>query len=584
MRPGCSIPPLTLGEDAAFWVLFVISTLKGHVLMVDVVTRFAPSPSGHLHVGSARSALYCWAFAKGRDGRFILRIEDTDQKRRSEAAAAGFLLDLEWLGIGWDEGPMYQSNGGGDNGPYVQSERLEFYQQAIATLLDEDKAYYAFETPEELDAARKAARAATTEYRYDGASKTMSKDDAAKRVASGDAAVVRFRSSGEAIELNDVVLGTTVVPAGEIDDFVIQKADGFPTYHLAVVVDDALMRVSHVLRAQEHFLNTAKHMMLQDALGYARPVYGHLSIIMNPDGSKMSKRDKDKAVRAALKEQGVRERPRDALCDAFDFDRWIDDKTVQLDLAALEDLAERFDVDLPEINVADFRRSGYLPSVLCNFLALNGWNPGNDREHFDTVFLAEHFALDRVHKAPAKFDRKKLLSFNHDALQQMGLDAFVAAAAAHGRTFHEGFVAALSDDQLAILLGASQTRSKTLDDPFVSNQFLVMADEEIEWPISKPVRKAMFKGETPGLSRLPGLKTAIEGIEPFDAANIEAVLEAYAAEACDGNLGQVAQPLRVAVTGGPVSPPIYDTLAMLGKEAVVVRIERCIAALSQVEG
>lgn len=551
--------------------------------MVDVATRFAPSPSGHLHVGSARSALYCWAFARGRDGRFILRIEDTDQKRRSEAAAAGFLMDLEWLGIGWDEGPLYGSNGGGDNGPYVQSERLEFYAQAVATLVEEDKAYYAFETPEELDAARKIAREAKTEYRYDGASKGMLKDEAAKRVARGEAAVVRFRSSGDAIELNDAVLGTTVVPAGEIDDFVIQKADGFPTYHLAVVVDDALMGVSHVLRAQEHFLNTAKHMMLQNALGYACPVYGHLSIITNSDGSKMSKRDKDKTVRAALKEQGVRECPDDALCDAFEFDRWINDKTVQLDLASLEDLADRFDIPLPEINVADFRRSGYLPSVLCNFLALNGWNLGHDREHFDNVFLAEHFALDRVHKAPAKFDRQKLLSFNHDALQQMDLDAFVAAAAAHGRAFHAAFVEAISEEQLTILLGASQVRSKTLDDPFVSNRFLVQDDHEIAWPITKPVRKAMFKGETPGLSRLPALKEVVEGIEPFDAAGIEAALDAYAQSTCDGNLGQVAQPLRVAVTGGPVSPPIHATLAMLGKEATVNRIERCIEALSKVE-
>lgn len=551
--------------------------------MANVATRFAPSPSGHLHVGGARTALYCWAFARGHSGRFILRIEDTDQKRRSDSAVAGFMVDMDWLGISWDEGPTYEANGGGENGPYLQSERLELYNTAIMQLIEDGKAFYAFDSAEELEMARAAARKAKVEYRYDGPSRSMSKDEALQRLADGEQAVVRLRSTGDSVRINDAVLGETLVPGGEIDDFVIRKADGFPTYHLAVVVDDALMGVTHVLRAQEHFLNTAKHMMLQDALGYERPVYGHLSIITNPDGSKMSKRDKDKVLRLALKDQGVAECPSEARCENEVFKNWLDDKTIQLDLAVLEDLAERFCVALPEINVADFRRSGYLPSVLCNFLALNGWNPGNDKEHFDNRFLAEHFSLDRVQKAPAKFDRQKLLSFNHDAIQALSIDEFVCAATAHGNEFRKSFVEAVTSDQLAVLLGASQTRSKTLDDPFVNNQYLVLSDDAIEWPISKPLRKAMFKGESPGLSRLPALKALLGNIEPFDSGTIETALSDFALNECDGNLGQVAQPLRIAVTGGPVSPPIHDTLAMLGKAASQRRIDRCIDSLSTID-
>jgi glutamyl-tRNA synthetase len=551
--------------------------------MSDVATRFAPSPSGHLHVGGARTALYCWAFARGRDGRFILRIEDTDQKRRSDAAIDGFMKDLAWLGIDWDEGPAHGSNGGGDHGPYLQSERLGIYADAIERLLSDGRAYYAFETAEELDGSRTDARREKREYRYDGRSKHLSREEAERRVAAGEPAVVRFRTPEGAVELSDGVLGEATVPAGEIDDFVIQKADGFPTYHFAVVVDDALMGVTHVLRAQEHFLNTAKHLMLQDALRYARPVYGHLSIIMNPDGSKMSKRDKDKVLRAALREKEITAPPKGVACTQETFARWIDDKTVQLELSELQELATHFEVVLPEINVADFRRSGYLPEVLCNFLALNGWNPGDDVEHFDNAFLAERFNLNRVQKAPAKFDRQKLLAFNHDGLQAMSPEEFAVAAGAHGREFHPEFVAALDPAQLEILLGASQARSKTLDDPFTSNRFLVEADVAIEWPISKPIRKAMFKGEVTGLDRLPELRKMLAELEPFEPGAIESALAAFAEAACDGKLGLAAQPLRIAVTGGPVSPPIHDTLAMLGKNSVLARIDRCIATLSAVE-
>ncbi len=551
---------------------------------MTVVTRFAPSPSGSLHVGGARTALFCWAFARGRDGRFVLRIEDTDRKRSSEAASLGFMTDLDWLGIGWDEGPVHGDQGGGDHGPYFQSERLSIYTELLERLVAEGKAYHAFDTAAELDAKRKAAREAKQAYRYDRAALELSADEVAAKLAAGEPSVIRFRTPDAPITITDEVLGEATLPAGEVDDFVIRKADGFPTYHFAVVVDDAMMEVSHVLRAQEHFSNTAKHIVLQDALGFERPVYGHLSLIFNPDGSKMSKRDKDKTLRAAVRERGIDAPPIDAagepVVTAEVWAKWMGDKTVQLELESLEAAAALLDVALPEINVSDFRRSGYLPEALCNFLALNGWSAGDDLEKFDLEFLAGNFGLDRVQKTPAKFDRDKLLAFNLDAIQAMDADGFHDRARAHAEVFHPVFLERLDEAQFRVLCDASRERSKTLDEPFRTNRFLVAADDEITWTVSKPVRKAMFKGEPTGLALLESILPSLEASEAFDAATLEATITAFAEARADGNLGRIAQPLRIAVSGGPISPPIFDTLAILGRESVVARIRGCLESLS----
>lgn len=554
---------------------------------MTVVTRFAPSPSGHLHVGGARTALFCWAFAKGRDGRFILRIEDTDQKRSSDAASLGFMRDLDWLGIDWDEGPSLPEVpgcGGGEHGPYFQSERLAIYDAHLQRLLDAGLAYHAFDTAAELDAKRAAARAEKRAYRYDRAALSLSADEVAAKLAAGEPSVVRFKSPDEPITIVDAVLGEATLPAGEVDDFVIRKADGFPTYHFAVVVDDALMRVSHVLRAQEHFNNTAKHMLLQDALGFPRPVYGHMSIIMNPDGSKMSKRDKDKVLRAAVAERGLDASPAGddgtPIVDAETWTRWLGDKSIQLELDVLERVAATLGVELPEINVSDFHRSGYLPEVLCNFLALNGWSPGDDLEKFDNAFLKSRFDLDRVQKTPAKFDRDKLLAFNLDAIQAMTADEFHDRARAHAEVFHPEFLAKLDDAQFRTLCEASRERSKTLDEPFRTNRFLVLPDEAIEWTVSKPVRKAMFKGEPTGLDLLAAIRPVLAEIAAFDAATLEPAITAFVEANAEGNLGRIAQPLRIAVSGGPVSPPIFDTLAILGRASVLARIDRCLETLT----
>lgn len=547
------------------------------------VTRFAPSPSGHLHVGGARTALFCWAFAKGRGGKFLLRIEDTDQKRSSDAASVGFLKDLDWLGIDWNEGPTFTRPdgavvGGGPHGPYFQSERLDIYNRYIDQLVREGKAYFAFDTPAELDAKRKAALAAKVPYRYDRAALALDEAEVAAKRAAGVPAVVRLKVPAGPITIKDQILGEATLPDGEVDDFVIRKVDGFPTYHFAVVVDDELMQVTHVLRAQEHFTNTAKHMVLQDALGFRRPTYGHLPIICNPDGSKMSKRDKDKTLRAAVQAKGLTAPPAGTVSPER-WASWLGDKNVQLDLEDAIRLAESIDVALPEINVDDFKRSGYLPEVLCNFLSLNGWSPGENIEKFDNAFLQSRFDLGRVQKTPAKFDRVKLLAFNCDAITSMDRERYVELVRAHGERYHPEFLKRLTAGQLRMLADASHERSKTLDDLYRGNRWVVADDERLVWEDSKNVRKAMLDGTPRGVDRLRELLPALQGVGAWLAADIEAVVKAYADQHCEGQIGKVAQPLRVAVTGGTVSPPIFDTLAILGKASALRRIERCLAAM-----
>jgi len=548
------------------------------------VTRFAPSPSGHLHVGGARTALFCWAYAKGRGGAFLLRIEDTDQKRSSDAASVGFLKDLDWLGIDWNEGPTFTRPdgrvvGGGDHGPYFQSERLDIYNGLIARLIAEGKAYYAFDTPEELDAKRKASLAAKLPYRYDRSALRLSPDEVAAKLAAKVPAVVRVKVPAGSITIRDEILGEVTLPEGEVDDFVIRKVDGFPTYHFAVVVDDELMGVTHVLRAQEHFTNTAKHMVLQDLLGYRRPVYGHLPIICNPDGSKMSKRDKDKALRAAVVAKGLSAPPTGTVSQER-WTTWLGDKNVQLDFDDAQRVAEALDVALPEINVDDFRRSGYLPEVICNFLSLNGWSPGENLEKFDNDLLKARFDLPRVQKTPAKFDRMKILAFNCDAITAMDRERFVALAKAHGERYHPEFLARLTPEQFRMLADASHERSKTLDDLYRGNRWLVTPDERLVWEESKNVRKAMLDGSPRGIDTLRSVLPLLTAIADWKAASIETVLTGFVtATFGEGQMGKVAQPLRVAVTGGTVSPPIFDTLAILGKASAIRRIERCLATL-----
>lgn len=555
-----------------------------------VITRFAPSPTGHLHIGGARTALLCWAYAQraqkeGGNGRFLLRIEDTDQARSSESSTRGILEDLAWLGIDWADGPTVEHDGhtiGGDDrgvGPYYQSQRLDLYNQHIDQLIESDHAYPAFETPEELEAKRKEAIDAKVGYKYDREALQIPREERMKRMAAGEPHVVRLRMPDEPIAVHDQILGDVTVGPDEFDDFIIRKRDGFPTYHLAVVVDDALMGVTHVLRGQEHLINTPRHIAIQRALGFSIPTYAHLPLIFNADGSKMSKRDKDKTAKKAVKDANLSTSPIEGLSDA-DFAKWLKDKTRQLPSDQLLTLAGMLRVHLPEIDVEDFRRAGYLPEALNNYLALLGWNPkaknpdGTDVEHFDMDYLAANYSFEGMGKGQAKFDRVKLLSFNGDAIAQLSDEEFAKRWHQWATSYDAALCARFSATDMLMLAPAVKTRCKTLADGRDVVGFAFIADDAIEYD-GKALHKALLKGDAKGLEMLKLFVDELDSIDPFTPEAIEQGVAAFC-EKHEVGMGKVAQPIRVAVTGGPVSPPLGQTLAIIGKAAVSARIQRCI--------
>ena len=551
-----------------------------------VFTRFAPSPTGHLHVGGARTALFCWAFAKGRGGSFLLRVEDTDQKRSSEAAVAGILEDLAWLGLVWDEGPTHGGVGGDPRGvgPFFQADRVDAYNAAVGQLIEEGRAYAAFETAQELEAKRRAAQEANETYRYDRAALEIPEDERMSRMLAGEPHVVRLKAPDHDIVVADSVLAEVRFAAGELDDFVIRKADGFPTYHLAVVVDDEAMGVTHVLRGQEHLQNTPRHVALQQALGYRTPVYAHLPLIFNPDNSKMSKRDKDKGLRAHCKAHGIT-RPPAGTIDEASFSAWLEDKHSQLAADDLRAVAAGVGFTPPEIDVEDFRRSGYLPEVLCNYLALLGWNPGEknedgtDLERFSMAYLAGKFDLHRIGKSASKFDREKLLAFNADEIQNAMSDAQFAGAWREWLERYDRDTLEALGDRLGAAASAARQRTRVLGEASGVVRFALV--EEVQFD-DKAVQKVLLKNDGEGLAALESLAKVIEAVSPFEADALEEAIKQW----CEGKglgMGKAAQPLRVAVTGGTVSPGLGQTLALIGKDASLRRIEACLAHVRAVQ-
>lgn len=581
-----------------------------------VVTRFAPSPTGHLHIGGARSALFCWAFAaglkrRGVDGRFMIRIEDTDQARSSDESARGILEDLAWLGIEWDDGPELRLPSGrtigGDSravGPYFQARRVDTYNAYIESLVRLGRAYPAFESGEELDALRKAAVAAKKTYRYDRpADVSPGVFPAARweRARKGEKHVVRFLALREEVVVPDRVLGDVRIAPGELDDFVIRKADGFPTYHFAVVIDDELMGVTHVMRAQEHLANTPRHVAMQKALvrldtgaPFRTPEYAHMPLIFNMDGTKMSKRDKAKAARKAAKDALAKgQTAADLAASAA-----LDEKTVadfvagehdRVDVA--EALARHLNVTLPEIEVWDFRRNGYLPEAITNFIALLGWSPGlkdeqgKDVEKFDAAFLAANFSIERIGRTNAKFDRAKLLSFNADAIKALDDGAFAArfwawlaehepdAASAVQRVFGDDPPAS---PRFRLLGRALKPRARTLREALAPARFALVDDQAYEF--DQPAVAKHLQGDAGrGLDLLRQVRERFAALSDaeFTPEQVHAITEQLAQQTGTG-MGPVSQAIRVAVTGAGVSPGIGETLAVLGRAATLARLDRCL--------
>lgn len=576
-----------------------------------VVTRFAPSPTGHLHIGGVRTALFCWAYARKHRGTFLLRIEDTDQARSSEASARGILEDLAWCGLLWDEGPGYPGQSAERDprgvGSFYQSKRLPLYNAVIDDMIERDLAYPAFDSAADLDARRKAAAEKKDTFRYKR-SPDYDRPAALARFRAGEPCVIRFNNPGKVVNVVDQVLGDIKFEPEHTDDFVLRKADGFPTYHFAVVVDDEKMGVTHVMRGQEHLNNTPRHVALQLALGYRVPKFAHLPLIFNPDSTKMSKRDKDKAAREAVKKQSLTAA---ALTGAVlgdvtpeQFAQWLDDKTRQLPADTLRRVAARAAITLPEIDVDDFRRSGYLPDVLCNYVALLGWNPGlktpdgKDLEKFDRAFLAQHFDTDRIGKTNSKFDRVKLASFNQDAIAPPPVGPLTDAAFADlWRAWCATYEPALLDrtkdstpgatgpDRFAILASGVRARAKTLREAVTAAGFILLDNRAIRYD-AKAIEKGLNKplaapneGKT-GRSLLPPARAALAAIAPggFTPAAVHDALAATAAQHLGdaANVGPIGQALRIAVTGTGVSPGINETIAALGQPSTLARIDHCL--------
>ncbi len=481
--------------------------------MNELKTRFAPSPTGHLHVGGARTALFNYLLARQTGGTFLVRIEDTDRARHDEAAVEKIVQDLRWLGLEWDEGIEV----GGPHGPYRQSRRLDLYETYVQKLLDAGRAYYAFDTREELDALRAAAEAEKRSFHYPRPATLPTDDDAEKARAAGRPVVVRLCCPDRDVTVHDEAFGDVTVPAGEMEDFVIRKADGFPTFYLANVVDDALMGVNFICRGQEFLGQTWRQASLREALGFDPPRYCHLPLILDMQGRKLSKRDGD-------------------------------------------------------VDVHSFRAAGYLPEVMVNFIALLGWRPGDNPERLSLDELVRLFGVDRIGKANAKFDRDKLLAFNTDAVAAADEDRLLAGLKDY-LALNPGPVPAGDDDLLRDLLRMNKGFRTFADIPAKCG-VLFGPDDAFDYD-PKAVKKVLRKGEGKGFAVLADLRELLAGCEWNETA-LEAALTGYC-QAHELGMGKVAQPIRVAVTGRTVSPAIYDTLGLLGREKTLARIDRCLA-------
>lgn len=530
-----------------------------------VVTRFAPSPTGYLHVGGARTALFCWLMARHHDGRMILRIEDTDQKRNTPTAAKQVQDDLRWLGIEWDEGPEID----GPNGPYAQSERLDIYKKYMDKLIAEGKAYYCFDTSEELKAMRDEAEKQKKSLIYRAPATLPTEADAEKARAEGRPVTVRFAMPDKDMVITDVVRDECTFKHSELSDFIIQKSDGFPTYHFACVVDDELMEISHIIRGQEHLMNTPWHVALQESLGFKTPIYAHMSITMSETGGKLSKRERPKALKKIIKQTG--DLDLDALTaaagiDADEMAKFLKGKSVP-DMPVIDKMAAYLGVSLPEINVVDFMKSGYLPETMINFLALLGWNPGGDREIMTTAELIECFDISRFAKSNSLFDRKKLLSFNTEHIRMLSPEKLLA----HFKNYLKivNSVVLCDDDELLARLIRINEGARTLADIEKKCRFLFADDDDLDYDM-KAVKKVLLKKD--GLAMLKLVGETLKGLGELTPESIEKCLRDLADEKEVG-LGKVAQPLRVGICGNTVSPPIFDSVDMLGIDRTLNRIQ-----------
>jgi glutamyl-tRNA synthetase len=522
---------------------------------MSVRTRFAPSPTGYLHIGGVRTALFNWLFAKGQGGQFLLRIDDTDQQRNVEEALAPILHGLKWLGLDWDEGPDGKGGDTGPCGPYYQSRRSDKYRAAVDKLLAAGAAYRDYAKPEELQAERDEAQKAGRQFAYSRDWRAETAADAARFEVDGRLGVVRLLMPRDgSLVLDDLVRGRVEFPWANEPDHVIQRADGTCLCHLATVVDDHEMQISHVIRAEEHLSNTPRQVFIFQALGYPLPQFAHLPYVAEPGSkTKLSKRKLDKYLKNR------------------DFARLMEHGQTIARRLGLAVAAETFN----PVIVDFYEQVGYLPDAILNYLLLLGWSLDDKTEEFTREEMIRQFTLERVNKAPASFDPEKLMSFQARAMQRVPIKQRVAKVLPFLQ--RAGFVAAPPPCEIGPfvtqLVEAAGDRLKVAGDILDYDEFFV-ADDQLhfdEAAVDKRLRKA-----TGTAALLRTFRAELASVEPFTAEHLEKWMHEWVA-AHDIKIGDIVHAVRVAVTGKAVGFGLFDTLAILGRERCLARIDRALA-------
>jgi len=501
----------------------------------NIRVRFAPSPTGPLHIGGVRTALFNYLFAKKHAGTFVLRVEDTDQKRYVAGAEDYISESLEWCGIPFDEGPGKD----GGFGPYRQSERKNMYFTYAKMLLESGHAYYAFDSAESLDAARKSDEAEGKTFIYNWTNRdgldnslALSETEVASRIDAGDAYVIRFKApQNETLHLQDEIRGDIHIDTNVLDDKVLFKSDGMPTYHLANIVDDHLMEITHVIRGEEWLPSLALHVLLYRALGWDAPKFAHLPLILKPVGKgKLSKRDGDKLG-----------------FPVFPLE-WKDPKSQEIS--------------------SGYREDGYLPQAVVNMLAFLGWNPGTEQEIFSLDELIQSFDLKRVNKAGAKFDPEKTKWFQQHYLQQ-----------ADNSVITESFLTLLKEKEVnttpeyaAKVVHLIKERATFVTDLWTLGHYFFVAPETYD---AKASKKA-WKEDTTSL--MNQVKELMLGAATFEAAALQDLVKGWITSN-ELSFGKIMQPLRLSLVGAMQGPDVFEIAASIGKDATLERLQKAIDTL-----
>ena len=485
--------------------------------------RIAPSPTGPAHIGTARTALFNYLFAKKNNGKFVLRIEDTDKERSEQKWTDEVIEQLKWLGINWDEGPDID----GDFGPYKQSQRLDIYKKYLEKLFEENKVYYCFCSEEELEAKRQEHLSRGLAPKYDGTCAHLSKEIVEKNLADGKQSVVRFRVENKKVKFKDLIRGDVEFDAGLLGDVVVAKNLETPLYHFAVVIDDFEMQISHVIRGEEHLSNTPRQILLQEALGFYQPIYAHLPLMLNVDKSKMSKRQGDVAI-------------------------------------------------------SDYHNNGYLPEALINFMVLLGWNPGTEREIFSLSQLVKEFSIEKVQKAGAVFNIQRLDFLNGFYIREKAIEKLTKLCVPYLKQSGLLVEGQVSESKLEKIIEVSKTRMKKLSDiselsDFFFKDKLIYDKDLLQWQKvgDEATKESLLFCEKKISENKKWELKELEN-ELFSASEKFNLEKGYP----EKNKGYLLWPLRVALSGKQFSPSPFEIADILGKEKTLKRIAEAIKMLS----